>query len=96
MVSKLSQYSKKAAFINMLVEGDTPSKPASKSNLESWASQLKVPFTVGGDLPDAPFALRKHLGNKETSYVIERTTMKVLFKGPNIAAAIAELDKLPE
>lgn len=95
-VSKLPQYGKKAAFINLLVEGDTPSKPATKSNLQTWASQLKVPFTIGCDLGDSPFALKKELGPRETAYILERATMKVLYKGPNVAGALAELDKLPD
>ncbi|MBM4342771.1 MAG: hypothetical protein FJ100_05285 [Deltaproteobacteria bacterium] len=96
VVSKLGQYGKKAAFINLLVEGDTPSKPATKSNLQTWASQLKVPFTIGCDMPDTPFALKKELGPRETAYILERATMKVLYKGPNVASALKELDGLPE
>ncbi len=96
VVSKLAQYGKKATFVNLLVEGDTPSKPATKSNLQTWASQLKVPFTIGCDLGDTPFALKKELGPRETAYIIERATMKVIYKGPNVASALKQLDGLPE
>jgi hypothetical protein len=95
VVSKLPQYHEKAAFANLLVEGQTPSVPAKKSDVDSWVGLMKVPFTVGGDDPATAFLLRKTYGPRETTYVIERATMKILAKTSNAALALQELDKLP-
>lgn len=95
VVQKLPQYADKALFINLLAEGDAPSQPAKKSNLDSWIKLLNVPFTVAGDLLETPFAIRKALGQRETTYIVERASRSVLFKKPNVYEALAELDKLP-
>ena len=81
--------------MNLLVEGQTPSVPAKKSDLDGWIKDLKVPFTVAGDVAEAPFAIKKTLGVRETAYLLDRATMKVLFKGANVYAVQQELDKLP-
>lgn len=96
MVSKQKQYAAKAGFINLLAEGDTPSKVATKANIDNWINKLlKVPFTVAGDHVDDPFAIKKTLGPKETAFIVDPTTGEILFRGVNITAALKELDKLP-
>lgn len=95
MVSKQQQYAAKAGFINLLAEGDTPSKVATKANIDSWIKLLKQPFTISGDYVDNPFAIKKTLGPKETAFIVDPTTGEILFRGVNITAALKELDKLP-
>ena len=95
MVSKLPQFADKAVFVNVLVEGKTPAKPALKADLDSWIKELSVPFTVVTDVAEAPFAAKKAWGVRETTYVLDRATMKILVRKANAALALKELEKLP-
>lgn len=70
----------------MLVEGQSPTKPATKGDVDSWISLLKVPYSVGCDLPESPHALRAALGPRETAYLLDRATMTILAKAPTFAA----------
>lgn len=82
-------------FVSVLVEGNTPSVAASKSNLHTWIADLKIPFSTGVDLPQSPFGLKTALGPRETVYVLERTTHKILARTVGIADAFKKLDELP-
>lgn len=94
-VAKLNSYNSKASFMSLLVEGDTPGKPASHGNMDTWIKGLKVPFTVGADLAETPFHLRTTLGPKDTAFVIERSTRKILARVTGMGAALKYLSGLP-
>jgi hypothetical protein len=65
-------------FVNLLMDGDGSGPDATKVELQSWISSLNVPFSAGRDPNSMPFAIRHTLGERETTYVVERATMKVL------------------
>ncbi len=92
----LAAVAEKSMFVQFLVEGINPSAVATKSNLDNWANTLKVPFSIARD-PDGatPFRLRTTYGPKETTYINERATRKILYKNTNTATAFEKLKTMP-
>ena len=86
----------KSMFVQLLIEGTNPSTAVSKANLDGWINTIKVPFTIARD-PDGapPFTLRSSYGVKETTYIIDRATRKILFKNTSTAAAFEKLQTMP-
>lgn len=95
MVTNLEKNKDKAAFVSVLVEGQTPAKPATAADLKTWAEQLKIPFTVVTDIDSLPFNVKKVWGKKETTFILDAKTLTILVKAPNAQTALKELDKLP-
>lgn len=83
-------------FVNVIAEGQNPSKVATKADIDNWIkTQTKVPFTCAGDATESPFGIKNLIGKKETSFVLDRATMKILVKTGSLQSALTELDKLP-
>ena len=95
VVSKLAANSAKAQFVEIVVEGTTPTVATTVPNLNNWVNSLKVPFTSAIDADPATFATKKKYGIKETTYIVERTTMKILAKATTPENALPMLDALP-
>ena len=92
----LGGVAEKSMFVQMLIEGTNPSTAATKANLDTWINLLKVPFTIARDADGAaPFTLRSAYGPKETTYIIERATRKILYKNTNTATAFEKLKTMP-
>ena len=91
----MQTHGEKVVFFGILVEGQSPTKPATKGDVDSWISLLKIPYSVGCDLPDTPLALKKALGPRETAYLLERETMKILAKAPTLGALWPSVEALP-
>ncbi len=100
MASEYAALMGKAMFVNVVIEGRTPDDPATKGQVGLWASGLKLPFTVMRDPDGAQFNAKKTLGVKMNTYIVERTTMKIVAKGkpPSITEAemIPKLKALPD
>jgi hypothetical protein len=88
------KHESKVQFVEILIQGTTPTKPATKSNLDSWVSVLAVPFTSVIDI-EPSLALEGLYGPKETTYVIERATRKIVLKTATPAVALGKLAALP-
>lgn len=90
----------KAMFVNVLVEGTTPDNRTTKSQVANWANGLSLPFTVVRDPDGADFNAKKTLGVKMTTYIVERSTMKIVAKGrpPSVTERemIPKLRELPD
>ena len=84
----------KAEFIQLLTEGSTPEKPSTKTQLDSWISVIKVPYSAFRDPDDKPFFIFDNIGEKHTGFLLERATRKILFKGDE-AATLGKLASLP-
>ena len=84
----------KAMFVNVLIEGTTPDNPVTKTQVGSWVSALKLPFSVLRDPDGADFNAKKTLGVKMTSYVVERATMKIVLKGK--PPTVTEREMIPK
>ncbi len=91
----MQSHGDKVVFLGILVEGQTPTKPATKGDVDSWISLLKIPYSVGGDLPESPLALKKALGPRETAYLVDRQTMEILAKAPTLGALWPSVEALP-
>lgn len=95
VIGKLGADSSKAMFVDLMVEGETPTTPATGTDLDAWIKALAVPFTTAYDADAASFAIKSTLGIKETAYVIDRTTRKILVKAATAQDALNALDALP-
>ena len=60
----------------------TTGKAIDAPYLESFSFAEGMAKSVGCDLPDTPFALKKALGPRETAYLLDRETMKIRAKAP--------------
>ena len=81
MVKALPGNADKAMFVDLMTEGPTPTSGMTQTELRSWIGALKVPFTAAYDVdPSTSFTIRKTYGIKETTYIVERTTMKIVAK----------------
>lgn len=94
MASEYASLMGKAMFINVLVEGTTPDDTTTKAQVGSWATGLKLPFTVVRDPDGADFNAKKTLGVKMNTYIVERDTMKIVAKGK--PPSITEREMLPK
>ena len=81
--------------MQLLLEGDTPTTPTTRANVDAWVTSFKVPFTTGMDLVAGSRAIKKTLGIKETAYIVDRPTMKILVKTSTPEDAYAALSTLP-
>ena len=95
MANKYAALMGKSMFIGIVVEGTNPSTPVTKNQLAIWINGLKTPFTFLRDPDGADFAAKKIIGNKMTTYIVERATRKILVVGDNEADTLPELEKLP-
>ena len=96
MVSEIATVADKSMFVQFIVEGSTPSKVATKANLDTWTNSLKVPWTIAID-PDTvpPFTIKTTYGLKETGYIIDRATRKILYKGNDTSTVFNKLKSMP-
>ncbi|MGZ3417467.1 MAG: hypothetical protein ACXVEF_43550 [Polyangiales bacterium] len=95
MVSALPDNSAKTMFVEILIEGITPTDAVTSSNVNAWIKGLSVPFTTLFDADPASFTTEKVFGVKETTYIVERTTMKIVAKATTPEAALTTLATLP-
>ena len=80
LVAQYPKYASKATFVDILIEGVDPSTPTTNPQLDAWIKAEKVPFTTMQD-PDGSFGIKKALGAKDTTYLVELASMKILYKG---------------
>ena len=95
VVSKVAANAAKALFMEIVIEGTTPSTAPTIPNLNTWINGLKVPFTSALDADPASFSIKKTYGIKETTFIVDRTTMKILAKGKTPEEGLTLLDGLP-
>ncbi len=82
-------------FINVLVEGTTPTNPVTKSQVGIWANNEVLAFSCLRDPDGAGFNAKKVLGIKMTTYIVERATRKIVVKGSPETDVLPQLDTLP-
>jgi hypothetical protein len=95
VVKDLSTNAPKAMFVQLLVEGANPSSPTTKANLDAWIGSRRIPFTTGMDAVAGSREIKSVLGPKETSYIIDRASLKILVKTTTTDDALVELAALP-
>jgi hypothetical protein len=84
----------KAVFVQLLTEGSTPEKPASKLQLDSFISSVQIPYSAFRDPDGSPFFIADNIGAKHTGFVLDRETRKILYKGDELAA-LGKVETLP-
>lgn len=95
MAAKYPSYAAKAVFVELMVEdADVPDGPATHDQLDAWITSRKIAFPMTIDKPETPFLAKKTLGPRETAYVVELSTMKVLLRTPDFTLALDKLDTL--
>ncbi len=94
MASDYASLVGKAMFVDIVVEGKTPDDATTKLQVGSWATALKLPFTVMRDPDGANFFVKKTIGVKMSTFIVERATMKIVAKGK--PPSITEREMLPK
>lgn len=80
MAANVPKYGPKGVlFLGVLVEGATPSDIGTKSNLNSWISSLKLPFTYVLDSVAPQIDMETYFNTGRDTYIIvELPSMKIL------------------
>lgn len=92
---RLPSFAPKALFVEILIEGTTPDTPVTQVNANNWIKALSVPFTTAIDADPSTFTAEKVYGIKETTFIVERATMKIVAKAANPELALDALSALP-
>jgi len=96
VVKALPSNTDKAMFVDLMTEGSTPTSGMNQTELRSWISALKVPFTTAYDVdPSTSFTIRKTYGIKETTYIVDRATMTIVAKTATPEDGLNALAALP-
>ena len=80
-------------FINVLIEGDTPTKPARKSHIDAWLKAYKPTFAVVADAFETPIAARPALGLREAAVLVDRDSRRIIARADTLAKLWPELPK---
>ena len=79
-------------------EGRYAGTDVTRSELDAWVTSLKIPFSTLRDPDGAPLRAEAVLGGKDTSYVVERSTRRIVakrleFEG-GVVASLGDLNRL--
>lgn len=72
-------------FINVLIEGDTPTKPARKSHIDAWLKAYQPRFAVVADAFETPLAARPALGLREAAVLVDRDDRRIIARAETLA-----------
>lgn len=81
-------------FVQLLTEGETPTTPTTKAHLDRWIEVYGLPFSAAKEMDGKNFSLRQTLGPRETAYILERSTMKIVKTGSS-DSLLGEIKSLP-
>ena len=95
MVKAAPTLSSKTMFVDLLMDGDGGGTDCTKAQLDSWITNLMVPFSAGRDPDTMSYAIRHTLGERETTYIIDRATMKILAVEASPPDGLNKLKSLP-
>lgn len=95
VVAQYPALAAKAMFVDVVIEGATPTTPTTTANLDAWIAGMKNPFSTLIDADPSTFAAKATLGIKETTYVVERATGKILIKTASPVDGLTQLGALP-
>ncbi len=96
MASKYPTYAGKAIFLQIVVEGFPLDKSATETQLRTWVKAASMPHAAATDPPGAGQVVKAALGGKDTGYLVEVATMKIIAKSlGDLSPLFAKLDTLP-
>jgi hypothetical protein len=85
----------RAMFVNVLIQGKSPTYPVRTSELVTWVTAQQVAFSCLRDPDGADFRAEQLLGGTMTGYIVERATRKILVKDIPETDVLKKLDTLP-
>lgn len=94
LAEKYPSYADKAIFVELLAEGGSHSVQAEASHLDAWVGAQEIPFTSVIDPPGVGMRIVQEIAPRETTFVVELSTMKVLSRAYGTAQAYAHLNGL--
>ncbi len=94
MAQKYPGYADKAIFVELLAEGGSHSVQAEPSHLDAWIGAQEIPFTTLIDPPGVGMRIVQQIAPRETTFVVELSSMKVVSRAYGTAKAYATLDAL--
>lgn len=95
VVAQYPSLAAKAMFVDLVIEGETPTTPTTKVDLDAWVAGMKNPFSTLMDADPTTFATKSTLGIKETSYILDRASGTILVKTSSPLDAVTKLAALP-
>ncbi len=85
----------KALFVDIMVEGATPSDNSTSAELDSWTKNLKIPYTVLRDPDGVSFRAKNGIAGRTTILIVELATMSILHRSnDDVPGALAKLKSL--
>lgn len=81
-------------FVELLAEGSSHTVPAEPSHLDAWVGAAEMPFTAVIDPPGVGQRIIEQIAPRETTFVVELSSMQILLRTKGTAAAYALLDTL--
>jgi hypothetical protein len=80
--------------VELLAEGSSHTVPAEVVHLDAWVADREIPYTTAIDPTGVGMRIVQELAPRDTLFVVELETMKILLRASNVAAVYAELDGL--
>ncbi|MFO0564331.1 MAG: hypothetical protein U0263_01650 [Polyangiaceae bacterium] len=81
-------------FVELLAEGSSHTVPAELVHLDAWISDRELPFTTAIDPAGVGMRIVEQLSPRENAFLVELSTMKVLFRTTSPSALYQKLDAL--
>jgi hypothetical protein len=94
LVPAYSALASKAVFVDIMVEGASPSEVATTTQLTSWSKNLKIPYTVLRDPDGVSFRAKNELAPRTTLLIVELQTMSVIHRSTDVEGTLAKLTSL--
>ncbi len=94
MADKYPSNANRADFVELLAEGTSHSNQAQQAQLDIWISEVGLPFTTLRDPDGAGQYIIQNLSPRENTFLVERSSMKILARVRTPAQALAALDGL--
>jgi hypothetical protein len=94
LVPAYPELASKATFVDIMVEGASPSEVSTTTQLTSWAKNLKIPYTTLRDPDGVSFRAKNDLAPRTMILVVELKTMTVLHRGTDVQAALDKVKSL--
>ncbi len=84
----------KATFIDIMVEGASPSDVSTTTQLTSWAKNLKIPYTILRDPDGVSFRAKNDVAPRTMILIVELKTMAILHRATDVQAALDKVKSL--
>ncbi len=94
MVAQYPAYADRLHFVELLAEGGSHSVQAEASHLDSWIGSFSIPFTTVRDPDGGGMQIVRSFSARESSFVVELATLRILHRTRSPRDALAFFDAL--